>query len=74
MGRIKSTLIKRTARQLVEKSPESFSSDFEQNKKALGNTMPSKRLRNRIAGYISRLKKRNHKILNNTEEDKNKDD
>ena len=57
MGRIKSTLIKRTARQLIKTSPETFNSSFEENKKALGNTMPSKRMRNMIAGYISRLKK-----------------
>ena len=57
MGRIKSTLVKRTARNLL-KEDNVFSEDFEKNKKVLGNTMPSKRLKNKIAGYISRLKKR----------------
>lgn len=56
MGRIKSTLIKRTARNLL-KEENVFSDDFEKNKKLLGNTMPSKRLRNKIAGQITRLKK-----------------
>ena len=65
MGRIKSALIKRTAKQLIEKNPEIFSSDFEQNKKILGKTMPSKRLRNMIAGYITRIKKDTKNILNN---------
>jgi len=63
MGRIKSTLIKRTAKQMIEKTPESFSSDFRQNTKALGRTMPSKRLRNMIAGYITRIKKNTQKII-----------
>lgn len=57
MGRIKSTLVKRTARNLL-KEENTFSEDFEKNKKVIGNTMPSKRLKNKIAGYISRLKKR----------------
>jgi len=56
MGRIKSALIKRTARNLL-KEENAFSESFEDNKRILGDTMPSKRLRNRIAGYIARLKK-----------------
>lgn len=56
MGRIKSTLIKRTALALL-KEENKFSEEFEKNKKLLGKTMPSKRLRNRIAGYITRVKK-----------------
>ena len=58
MGRIKSTLVKRTARKLVQE--EEFSEDFNENKKILGITMPSKRLRNIIAGYISRLKRQTY--------------
>ena len=58
MGRIKSTLIKRTARELVIKvSDMDFTVDFGKNKKLLGNLMPSKRLRNKIAGQIVRLQK-----------------
>lgn len=56
MGRIKSMLIKRTSKNLL-KEENVFSQDFEKNKKVLGNTMPSKRLRNKIAGYVSRLKR-----------------
>ena len=55
MGRIKSTLIKRTAR-ILEKNEEGFGEDFNRNKKILGNTMPSKSVRNKIAGYIARIK------------------
>ena len=54
MGRIKSTMVKRAAKQLLE-GEHVFNSDFEHNKKILGNTMPSKPIRNRIAGYIARL-------------------
>lgn len=56
MGRIKSTLIKRTAKKLIAEE-NLFSNNFDEDKKLLGNTMPSKRIRNKIAGYIARLKK-----------------
>ncbi len=68
MGRIKTTIIKRTAKQLVEKSSESFEKNFEANKKKLGSTMPSKRMRNMIAGYITRIKKNTHKIIKEDKE------
>ncbi len=55
MGRIKSKLIKRTARQLIEKLPGSFTSDFKHNEKALKDTMPSKPIRNKVAGYIGKV-------------------
>jgi len=57
MARIKSTLAKRTSEKLMKE--QDFSENFDENKKILGsNTMPSKRMRNIIAGYISRLVKR----------------
>ncbi len=57
MGRIKSTLVKRTSKQLLRESMP-FDETFNQNKKVLGkNTMPSKKMRNKIAGYIARLMK-----------------
>jgi small subunit ribosomal protein S17e len=64
MGRIKTTLVKRTSRQLIEQTPDSFNKEFDQNKKALGRTMPSKRVRNMIAGYIARLKRQTKKMIN----------
>ncbi len=54
MGRIKSLMIKRAAKKLLE-DKESFSESFEHNKKRLKDTMPSKPIRNKVAGYISRL-------------------
>ncbi len=56
MGKIKSKLIKRSAKILVKKGIE-FSEDFEKNKKILKDTMPSKKIRNQMAGFLSRMKK-----------------
>ena len=57
MGKIKTRLIKRTSEKLMKEDLE-FSEDFEKNKKMLGREMPSKKVRNQIAGYIARIKKR----------------
>lgn len=56
MGKIKSKMMRRTSETLMKEDID-FSEDFEKNKKVLGNKMPSKKLRNRIAGLISRMKK-----------------
>lgn len=60
MGKIKSKMMRRTAENLL-KEDIPFEKDFEKNKKILGETMPSKKLRNRIAGLISRMKKQEEK-------------
>lgn len=54
MGRIKSLMVKKAAKQLHASNVE-FTSEFETNKKILGNNMPSKSTRNKIAGYIARI-------------------
>jgi ribosomal protein S17E len=56
MGKIKSKLIRRTAQEMINGGVE-FSDDFEKNKKILGSTMPSKKIRNQMAGFLTRLKK-----------------
>ncbi|MEI6731253.1 MAG: 30S ribosomal protein S17e [archaeon] len=56
MGRIKSLMVKRASKQLLQ-GENSFDETFERNKKLLGSTMPSKPIRNKIAGYIARLKR-----------------
>lgn len=56
MGKIKSKLVKRSANILLKKGVK-FTEDFEKNKKILKNTMPSKKLRNQMAGFLSRIKK-----------------
>lgn len=60
MGRIKNMLVKRTARGLI-KEDYPFAEGFDNNKNILGSTMPSKRLRNQIAGYITRMKRNDQK-------------
>ncbi len=67
MGRIKTTLIKRTSRQLISKSPELFTEIFDENKKVLGNTLSSKKVRNKVAGYVGRLKRQTEKIIESEE-------
>ncbi len=58
MGRIKSLMVKKAAKQLLSSSAENFTTEFSHNKKILGsNTMPSKPIRNKIAGYIARLQR-----------------
>ena len=58
MGRVRPTYIKRLAKDLVEANPDKFSEDFDENKEALKDTeeFNSKKLRNRVAGYIVRVK------------------
>ena len=65
MGKIKSKLVKRTANEIIKKGIE-FNDKFETNKKILGNTMPSKKVRNQMAGYLSRLKKQERLHLLNS--------
>ncbi len=57
MGKIKSKMIKKSGTILVKKGV-AFNESFGDNKKILGNnTMPGKKLRNKMAGYLVRLKK-----------------
>lgn len=63
MGKIKTRLIKRTGETLVENKEIEFTDKFEDNKKILGKTMPSKKIRNQIAGYIARMKTQEAKRL-----------
>jgi len=60
MGRIKSALIKRTAKAML-KEENQFQEGFDVNKNLIASSMPSKRLRNRIAGYVTRLKRNERK-------------
>ena len=57
MGRVRQTYIKRLAKDLVSAEEERFSEDFEENKEELKELeeFRSKKLRNRVAGYIVRV-------------------
>ena len=56
MGRIRPTYIKRVAIELVNKYPQAFSKDFENNKEMVSalTDVSSVTMRNRIAGDITR--------------------
>ncbi|MFP9192044.1 30S ribosomal protein S17e [Natronosalvus vescus] len=55
---IKPAYIKKTGNVLLEKYPEAFTTDFEQNKDSVTEltNIESKGVRNRIAGYVTRKK------------------
>jgi small subunit ribosomal protein S17e len=57
MGKVRSALVKRTARKLLEMYPDVFTGDFEHNKRVVSQLIEykSKKLRNQIAGYITHL-------------------
>ncbi len=58
MGKVRTETVKRAARELIERFPEKFTNEFEANKASVNQVLkaPSKKLRNRIAGYVTRLK------------------
>ncbi len=57
MGRIRTTLIKRSGTDIYNAFPEKFTVDFQNNKNILGEVavIHSKKLRNTIAGYITKI-------------------
>ena len=57
MGNIRSDKIKRTAKELVAKYHQHFKTDFDHNKVLVSKltNVQSKRMRNRIAGYVTRI-------------------
>jgi small subunit ribosomal protein S17e len=64
MGRIRGKNIKNLAKKLVENYPEKFNNKFEDNKKSLDELalLRDKPIRNKVAGYIINVVKRNNKI------------
>ena len=59
MGKVRTVLIKSTSKELINKYPNVFTTDFEKNKELLDKYLEvdSKHLRNRISGYIVSLLK-----------------
>lgn len=57
MGRIKTQAVKRITKKLISEHKDEFKDSFENNKKAVTKfaDVPSRKLRNTIAGYITRL-------------------
>lgn len=58
MGRIKSAAIKKTATKLFQENPELFQGEFDKNKEVLHGLIVNKKIRNMVAGHITRLAKR----------------
>jgi small subunit ribosomal protein S17e len=58
LGKVRIETVKRISRELLRRYPDRFTGQFESDKQAVNELVvtQSKRLRNRIAGYITRLK------------------
>ena len=57
VGRIKTKLIKRISLELIRDHEKKLKKDFNENKKAIDKivNIPSKKARNTISGYVTRL-------------------
>jgi small subunit ribosomal protein S17e len=57
LGKVRPEHVKKVARELIERYPDKFTTEFQSNKKALDSVAQvySPRLKNRVAGYITRL-------------------
>ncbi|MBD3202855.1 30S ribosomal protein S17e [Candidatus Woesearchaeota archaeon] len=64
MGRIKTQKIKRATEELIEKHGDKFKKNFKENKEILNELVdvPSKKMRNILAGYITRIVKTRKEI------------
>ena len=64
MGRIKTKLVKRASNELFKRHKEEFTESFEENKPIVEKFMDlkSKKFRNIIAGYLTRLVKKQDNI------------
>jgi small subunit ribosomal protein S17e len=60
MGRVRTKTVKKTSRQVIEKYYSRMTLDFHTNKKVLEEVSirPSKRLRNKVAGFSTHLMRR----------------
>lgn len=57
MGNIRTSFVKKISKELIETHPGVFTTDFVENKKNVAekSTVSTKHLRNKIAGYVTRL-------------------
>ena len=57
MGKVRTEQVKKIARELLDRYPDKFSTDFENNKQFVTEltNISSTKLRNRVAGYTARL-------------------
>lgn len=71
MGKVRTSLVKRTARKLLEGNPGLFTGDFEHNKRVVSQLLEydSKKLRNQIAGYITHLVNSKRRVVEESVEE-----
>lgn len=64
MGRIRTQLVKSASTKLVKEHRKEFVKDFNENKKIVQQLakVESKKMRNWIAGYITRLMKQQERV------------
>lgn len=64
MGRIKSTFVKSSGQKIYQKAGAEFTENFDKNKEIVNKyaEIPSKRLKNSVVGYITRLVKKEEKL------------
>jgi len=57
LGKVRTKLVKRLAEELVYTYPDKFTTDYEHNKRMVDLLVAglSKRMRNKVAGYITHL-------------------
>jgi small subunit ribosomal protein S17e len=57
LGKVRPDQVKKAAREILTRYSDRFTTNFEENKRALGPLahVYSPRMKNRIAGYITRL-------------------
>ncbi len=69
LGNVKPAFVKRIALELIQKFPDEFTDDFEKNKMLIEKltTISTKNVRNRVAGYITRLMEDRKKLENEEE-------
>ena len=60
MGKKRAISVRRLAEKLIEKYPDMFTDNFEENKGLVSKVLDlsTKTIRNEVAGYIQRLRKR----------------
>ena len=60
MGRVRPQMVKRMSKKLMVENEDAFTLDFNENKKKVDGfvDLNSKFMRNRIAGYITKLERR----------------
>ena len=58
MGKVKTEQIKRVGKELMERFPDKFTNNFDENKRLVDSLTEgtTTRVRNQVAGYITRTK------------------